>query len=525
MLAKNLMSILKDKVIMTTSGPVKGITVEGVNGYLGIPYAASPAGNLRWKPPVPPEPWKETRLMDKFSPICPQAEGMLTQELVEIDEDCLTLNIWTPAKSQADSLPVMMFLHGGGFARGSGSEPMYNKPHLAKRGVVLVTINYRLGVFGFLAHPALTAESPQHGSGNYGLMDQVMALQWIKQNIRRFGGNPDNVTIFGQSAGGGSVVALMASPLSKGLFHRAIAQSGGYLPSAIRHLNKAQDGLDSMESLGMGFVEKLGVSNKDNPLSELRARPWQEIVSTWERAVQNKQANTRVSGGWMLNHVIVDGYVLTQPPGKAFRTGAQHNVPFMTGTTADEGSIMPYLMNLFTLEKYFDYLERCFGQQWQKVLELYPAQDNDSAPKAASRLLGNSFVAGARAVARAMSAIQPRNYLYQFTTLPKVFVFQVPGVKDCEAEFGCYHAGELPYLFHFLPGSKVKDADRKLSEEMMGYWVRFARNGDPNGDGAPQWPAYNLPEEKHLILDNPVQVGQHLNQEACDVIDELAEVG
>lgn len=518
------MSALKNKAIMTTSGPVKGITVEGVNGYLGIPYASPPADDLRWKPPVPPEPWKQPRLMDKFGPACHQAEGLATQKMGDMGEACLTLNIWTPARSEADLLPVMMFLHGGGYARGKGSEPMYNKPHLAKKGIVLVTINYRLGAFGFLAHPSLTAESPHHSSGNYGLMDQIMALKWITGNIRQFGGNPDNVTILGQSAGGGSVVALMTSPLSKGLFHRAIAQSGGYIPTKIRHLSKAGNGLDSMESLGIGFVEKLGIANKDNPLPELRARPWQEIVNIWERAVQNKQANTRVSGGWMLNHVIVDGYVLTQPPGKAFKSGAQHNVPLMTGTTADEGSIMPYLMNLFTLEKYYDYLERCFGQQWQKVLELYPAEDNATAPKAVSKLLGDSFIAGARAVAGTMSAIQPKTYLYQFTMPPKVFVFQIPGVKDWAKEFGCYHAGELPYLFHFLPGSKVKDADRKLSQEMMDYWVRFARTGDPNGDGAPQWPAYDVSEQKRLILDNPIKVGQHLNQEACDTIDELAEV-
>jgi para-nitrobenzyl esterase len=417
----------------------------------------------------------------------------------------------------------MMFLHGGGFARGKGSEPMYNETYLAQKGIVLVTINYRLGAFGFLSHPALTAESPYHSSGNYGIMDQIMALKWMQANIRQFGGNPDNVTIFGHSAGGSSVITLMTSPLAKDLFHRAIAQSCGYAPTVIRHLNKAQNGLGSVESLGVKFADRLGVISQTNPLEAMRAKPWQGIVTAWEKAVQNKQAGTRVSGAWMLNHVIVDGYVLTQSPGEAFKLGKQRNVPFITGTTADEGSIMPFLMDLFTVEKYHTYRERCFGKQSRKVLELYPAQDDALVPVALSKLLGDGFVAGARALARGMSAVQPKTFLYQFTMQPKIFTFQIPNVKDWQKEFGCYHGAELPYIFHFLPGSKFKDEDKKLSEKMLDYWIRFARSGDPNGDDAAHWPAYDLSEEKHLVMDNPITVGHHLNKEACDIMDELAQ--
>jgi para-nitrobenzyl esterase len=510
----------KDKVIMTTSGPVIGINVDGVSGYLGIPYAASPVGDLRWKLPIPPEPWKEPRLMNKFGAACAQSEVSLMAKPEEMSEGCLTLNIWTPAKSESELLPVMMYLHGGGFARGTGSQPLYNTTHLAQRGVALVTINYRVGALGFLAHPELTAESPHRSSGNYGIMDQIMALKWLRENIRQFGGDPNNITIFGQSAGGASVIALMASPLAKGLFHRAIAQSGGYNAAVIRHLSEAYEGLDSMESLGVGFGERLGVA-KANALKELRARPWQEIVAAWEKAVQTKLAGTKISGGWMLNHVIVDGYVLEQSPGEIFKSGKQHNVPFMTGTTADEGSIMPFLMNLFTVGKYHTYLQKCFGQQWQRVLELYPAQHDSSVAKVLSKLLGDGFVAGARAVARSMSAIQPKTYMYQLAIPPRVFTFQIPNVKDWKKEFGCYHGAELPYLFHFLPGSM--DQDKKLSEEIMGYWTRFARSGDPNGNGAPYWHAYDLSEEKHLILDNLIKTSQYLNKDACDIIDELAE--
>jgi len=511
----------QDRVITTTSGPVRGIIVDEVSGYLGIPYAAPPVNNLRWKPPIPPEPWKEPRLMDKFGPACPQSESPLTEKIESMSEDCLSLNIWTSSNRESELLPVMMFIHGGGFARGRGSLPMYNKTYLAQKGVILVTINYRLGAFGFLAHPALTAESTHNSSGNYGIMDQIMALKWIKANISQFGGDPDNITIFGQSAGGVSVAALMTSPLPKGLFHRVIAQSSGYIPTPIRHLNKKQNGLDSMEALGLRFAERLGIASQGNTLKSMRAKSWQEIVTAWETTVQNKQTGTRVSGAWMLNHVITDGYVLQQSPGEAFKSGKQHNIPFMTGSTADEGSIMPLLMNLSTVEKYHIYLERCFGEQSQKVISLYPAHDDISAVQAVRKLLGDSFVSGARMLARNMSTIQPKTYLYQFSMLPKLSVFNTPGTK--KKDLGCYHTAELLYVFHFLPGSKPKDRDSKLSQEIMGYWIRFARNGDPNGDNAVYWPAYDMSEEKHLNLDNHISMGHHLSSKSCDIIDEIAE--
>ena len=212
-----LLGMIETKVV-TGSGPVSGIIEHGVYRYTGIPYAAPPTGSLRWKPPQPPISWNEMRPMDDFSPACCQSMLGLDPAIKEVGEDCLYLNVWTPSIDSSSSLPVMVYLHGGGFARGTGIAPLYNRPYLSQKGVVLVTINYRLGALGFLAHPALTAESPNGQSGNYGLMDQISALQWVRRNIRSFGGNPDNVTLFGQSAGGASVIALMSSPLSKGLF-------------------------------------------------------------------------------------------------------------------------------------------------------------------------------------------------------------------------------------------------------------------------------------------------------------------
>jgi len=512
---------MSGNIIRTTSGPVTGIEIDDVTGYLGIPYAAAPVGELRWKPPAPPEPWKEPRFMGSFGPACPQANVSLTPDLEEMSEDCLRLNIWTPTRINPEPLPVMVFLHGGGFARGRGSEPMYNTTFLAQKGVVLVTINYRLNALGFLAHPALTAESSLNSSGNYGLMDQLTALIWIRKNISRFGGNPENITLLGQSAGGASVIALMASPLAKGLFQRAIAQSCGYAPKVIRHLTKNQNGLESAESLGLAFAERLGTVSRENPLEEMRAKPWQEIVNAWEKTAQNKQAGTRVSGAWMLNHIIEDGSVLPQAPGKVFKEGKQHAVPFMTGTTADEGSVMPFLMNLFTVEKYFAYLQRCYGEDWEKVLQLYPSADNESVSKVLGRLLGDAFTAGARAAARSTAAIQPKTYLYRFTMNPKLFTFQIPSVNDWQNEFGCYHCAELAYLFNYLDSSNITDEDKKLSEEIAGYWVRFARNGDPNGTGATFWPAYELTGEKHLVLDSPIATGDHLASVASDNIEGL----
>jgi len=460
--------------------------------------------------------------MNEFGHICPQSEIGLSQMDGEMNEDCLRLNIWTPAEDESDSLPVMVFLHGGGFSRGCGSDPATNKTFLSgKKGIILITINYRLGVFGFLAHPALTAESPNHSSGNYGLMDQIMALKWIQKNIRLFGGNPDNVTLFGHSAGGASIIALMASPLTEGLFHRAIVQSCGYAPSFLRDLTEKQHGLESMESLGIRFAETLGITSNSNSLEVMRSKPWLEIIQPWEKAVQNRQSGTGIYGAWILNHVILDGYVLQQPPGMVFKRGKQLNIPLIIGTTADEGSIFPFLMSIPTIEKYYTYLDKCFGELGPRAKDLYPASDDAPVSEAFIKLRGDCFTCGARTLARNMSVIQPKTFLYQFTMQPKVFTFPLPGMEDRAQEFGCYHGAELPYIFQFFPGDKYKDEDYAFSDIIMGYWTRFARYGDPNGESAPHWPAYELPDERHLILDFCIKNGQRLMQAVCDHYDEL----
>jgi para-nitrobenzyl esterase len=519
------MTEIDDKIIHITSGPVKGVKVAGVLGYMGIPYAAPPVGNLRWKPPLLPEPWKEIREMSKFGSACPQSSLSAAADIGPMSEDCLTLNVWTQGQDKTDKLPVMMFLHGGGFTRGGGITPLCNEPYLASKGVVLVTINYRLGGFGFLAHPSLTAESPYHASGNYGLMDQVMALTWIRDNIRQFGGDPGNVTVFGQSAGGASIVALMASPLARGLFHKAIVQSSGYFPPFLRKLNEVSRGMESMESIGLRFAEKLGARGENNILEDMRAKPWQEVVTAWEDASLKRISSIGLYGIWMMNHIITDGYLLPQSPGETFRQGKQYNIPLMTGATANEGTILPYLMRIFTAERYRTYVERAFGTMSGKVLEAYPPVPDDAqVPKMVGELFGSTFTCGTRALAGWMSGIQPDTYLYRFCYPPRIFLFLLPGMKnlkDWEAEFGCYHGSELPYLFHFLPGSKFTEEDKEFSDEMIGYWTRFARSGNPNGNGAQLWPAFESNQQKYLVLDKHTGISHEFDKKTCSLFAEL----
>ena len=304
--------------IRTKTGPITGDEHDGIRSFEGVPFAAPPVGERRWKPPQPVAPWTEPRACVEFGPACPQNGKDLYGPVGETNEDCLYLNVWTPAKSTNAKLPVMFWIHGGGFMFGSGGKACYDGAELAKRGdVVVVTCNYRLGPFGFLAHPALTAESPNHASGNYGLMDQIAALQWVQHNIAAFGGDPGCVTIFGQSAGGVSVCALLASPLANNLFHRAIVQSG----SAPGNLHDRA----AMEALGLEFAKRLGTDD----LKAMRAKSADELLA----AV--KQGSGKVGEGTQ-DHLCIDGYVLRESLQRTLAAGHHHSVPLLGGTTRDE---------------------------------------------------------------------------------------------------------------------------------------------------------------------------------------------
>jgi para-nitrobenzyl esterase len=514
---------LPKMVVNTEYGFVKGYVSGGVANFKGVPYAAAPAGRLRWRPPEPPSPWREPLDATKFGFVCPQ-DGSRFPVFGKMGEDCLNLNIWAPEKTGGRPYPVMVFLHGGGFTTGSGTLPPYDGTYFASQGVVLVTINYRLNALGFLALPELTSESSNRSSGNYGIMDQVFALEWIKRNIGQFGGDPACITVFGESAGGASVVALLSSPVATGLFHRAIVQSGGNLPSHLRELGASNGRLESAESIGREFVRKLGFDGGKGTLEKIRNLSAEQLALAWFKYVQESIAGVGVTGGWLFNQLIVDGYILPDSPAEVFRKGRQHNVPFITGANADEGTLFQFLL-LGTkpdLDRYTRYVERAFGKSKDDVLQRFNATGH-SVGEAACNILGAGFFCGTRRLARGMSAIQPKTYRYLFSMPPKFFIYQIPGIADWKERFGCYHAAEIPYVFHFMLLPGLEDEDRALSGQMAGYWMRFARTGDPNGDGTPRWPRYSPEDEQYLILDNPVEVGRGFEAELCDFVDELEE--
>lgn len=517
---------LPKKTVDTNSGPVAGYILNGVAVFKGIPYAAPPVNNLRWRPPEPPLTWKEPLDATRSGNACPQD---ITQFPVfeKMGEDCLLLNIWAPEKPGPGLCPVMVWLHGGGFGMGSGSMPVYDGTYFATIGVVVVTINYRLGAMGFLAHPELSLESPYGSSGNYGLMDQVFALQWVKDNISRFGGDPKNVTIFGESAGGASVVALMASPLSKGLFHRAIAQSCGNAPAHLRKLSESNAGLECAESLGLRFAGALGLEEKKGALQKLRQIPVNDLVSTWFKTVQHDPTGSGVTGAWQLNHLIVDGQVLQESPSEVFRTGNQHGVPFIIGTVADEGTMFQLFLFMGPpdLSRYRLFVEKAFGKAKDRVLEEYKAGDDQEAGAAACDILGSGFFCGARRLARSMSAVQPLTFRYLFSMPPKFFLYQIPGIPDWKKHFRCFHAAEIPFVFHFMSLPGYEEEDRALADQVAGYWARFARTGNPNGDGAPHWPMYSQQNEEYIILDNPVRTGRGYQEKGCDFAEEIEKAG
>ena len=518
-------SSIDDRIVDTGDGPVAGTIIKGIAVFKGIPYAAPPIRERRFRPPEPPAAWKEPLHAAGFGPVCPQDET-LGPALRPMGEDCLSLNIWAPVteKSGPDLFPVMVWIHGGAFSTGGGSAPIFDGTALARKGVVLVTFNYRLNVLGFLAHPELSAQSPLGVSGNYGLLDQICALQWVRTNIRAFGGNPDNVTLFGESAGGASVAALMSSPLVAGLFHRAIVQSGGNAPARLRRLASTNGPLESAESLGWNFAKKMGVDGK-GAVDKLRTIPAQQLARAWFRLIESDVKGSGISGAWMINHLIIDGHVLTDSPGEIFRQGRQLNVPFLAGTTLDEGTLFQFLVlgDRPDIDQYKRYMERCFGKAAGKILDYFGALDASAAARTVRTVWESGFFCGARHLSRSMSIIQPKTFRYLFAMPPKCFLYLIPAPPDWKERFGCYHAAELPYLFHFLKLPGMEAEDRLLSNQMMDSWVRFALTGDPNGNEDLFWPRFKLEDERYLILNNLLTIGKNFKNEQCDLMDAVEQ--
>jgi para-nitrobenzyl esterase len=463
--------------VRTKHGLVEALTESGVRTFRGIPFAAPPVGDLRWREPQPAPSWEGVRKATEFGPRCMQ--GRIFDDMVfrdEPSEDCLYLNVWTPARSGATGLPVMVWIHGGGFQAGSASEPRQDGARLAGKGVVVVGINYRLGVFGFLAHPALTKESGRGASGNYGLMDQVAALRWVRDNISGFGGDRGNVTIFGESAGSFAVSALIASPLARGLFHRAIGESGAYLG---RSALESKD-LAGSEELGVKLAASIGADS----LQALRATS----ADTLLQAALKSQP-------WFAPSI--DGYVMPKPAAEVYAAGEQSRVPLLAGWNADESRAGVVLARQKTTATSFVEQTRArFGPAADALLKLYPAATDAEAVESAAAFAGDLFVGYGTWKWIELHGKTSGSPIYRYSfdrKIPVAAGTKLGGVPATAADIGARHAGEIEYVFGALDSLADvpwEPADRQLSDLMMSYWSNFARTGDPNGPGLPKWPRH-----------------------------------
>jgi para-nitrobenzyl esterase len=459
-------------VVNTDAGKISGVTdSQGVTSYKGVPFGAPPVGNLRWQAPQPVEHWSDVRKADHFGNACYQSEAHSrlpwTEPFMEqgpVSEDCLYLNVWTAAKSPNERRPVMVYIYGGGFNEGSGSVAVYDGTELAKRGVVVVNMNYRVGAFGFLVYPGLSKESEHRVSGNYGLLDQIAALQWVHKNIAAFGGDPNRVMIFGQSAGAISVHDLMQSPLAKGLFERAIAESG---PGLIGGRGAAQPTLADREQAGVKWAESKGAHS----LADLRALSAEDVLKAAGAGVPPQ------------NQPVADGYVLPLP-GAAPSVG---EVPLVVGMVADDigvGAMGRGPAGKPTVASYEDAAKKKYGDQADQFLKLYPVKSDDD-------VAGMLKVAG-RDQARVSIDLWSAN---QVTVSGKVYTYFFDRVIPWpeHPEFGAFHTSEVPYVFEnlALSGHPTEPADQKVSDAVSAYWMNFATSGDPNGKSLAKWPAYN----------------------------------
>ena len=512
-----------DTLVKIDTGWVSG-SGAGVRVYKGIPYAAAPVGQLRWKPPQPAKPWKGILVAKSFPANCPQMPVVPGPQ----SEDCLGLNVWTPAHSVAAKLPVMVWIYGGGFQIGASSQSAYDGEALAAQGVVLVSINYRLGIFGFLAHPALDQESPRGVSGNYALLDMVAALEWVKRNIGAFGGDPNNVTIFGESAGGTAVCLLMVVPQAEGLFQKVISESTAWMFGPISHLTESWYGRVPMTKFG----EKLGTD-----LAALRAKSVAELLKTLPPPMTRNDAAER-GEAYM---PVVDGWVIPDDPARLFSTGKFHHVALVAGTNADEGTLLggPPVRNL---AQYRKWAAEKVGPLAERLLSLYPASTDAEAHAAAAQASGDLvFLYGTRAVLRAASKLPRKVAGLSVSVNPNTFQYQFTRVNGIgrQIHWGSFHASEIPYIWETLPDSvygtqasflgdfsvtvdTYNEQDRKLSQAMSAAWVAFAKTGSPNGPGLVHWPPF-AGKESHMEFGDQIAAKESLRKKQIDFMSEFTE--
>ncbi len=464
------------EVIKTDAGQVSGVinATGDVYAFKGIPFAAPPVGDLRWKQPQPVKPWEGVRKCDHFGPSPMQSKpvpySMWSEEFLipkePISEDCLYLNVWTGAKSAGEKRPVIVWIFGGGFQSGGSAVPIYDGEAMAKKGIVFVSINYRVGVFGFFAHPELTKESGRNASGNYAILDQLAALRWVKRNIAAFGGDPGNVTIAGQSAGSYSVNILVASPLGKGLFQKAIGESGAVFSNPFPTLADAEEAGEaygkSLNAPGLAGLRKLSADS-------LMAKPY----AVWG--------------------AITDGYVLPASITSIFTAGKDNKVPLLTGWNQEE---FMFFGEVKTAAAFKKEMNDQYGPDAQTALENYPAT-NDSVAMVSQYRMSSDQVFGTQNFiwANMQSDQGAKVYVYRFT-------HKVPGAGEY-AKYGAFHGGELPYAYNNLKflNRPWEAGDHKLAETMSSYWVNFAATGNPNGKGLSEWKPYNSKTNEIMILD------------------------
>lgn len=478
---------MSEVVVRAPCGALHGCIKDRVRVFRGIPYAAPPVGDLRWRAPQAAARWDGVRDALDFGPDFPQAPNPRMRAPAQGD-DCLYLNVWTPGGTADDKLPVMVWIHGGGFAAGSGSDVRSDGAKLAARGVVVVSFNYRSGLFGFLAHPALSAESPKGTSGNWGLLDQVAALEWVQDNIAAFGGDPGNVTVFGVSAGSASISLMLASRLGEGLFHKAVLQS----PGAGRPLATLQQAEQGGLALG-------------TDIAALRRLSALEVFALTSRLTPPMRGLTTPR----VLRPIRDGHLLREDERPVFESGRIRAMPIIVGSNTDEGTLLTRAWPIATLEDWRTQIASNFPDAQEDVMALYPAADDEDArPRVAEIFADTQFNAGTRLIARAMAQREPRTWRYLFT-------HRLPGQAD-----GPHHGEEMAYVFgnlQTLDGASTGDAE--VSRAMTDAWVAFARSGDPNVADRPQWRPYDPLADNHLEFGEQIAEGAYWRRAPLEFVE------
>jgi para-nitrobenzyl esterase len=500
------------------SGALQGVVEDGVEIFRGIPYALSPVGNLRWRPPRPVVPWEGVRDSAHFGHACPQRVGIYPAwvdahlESVGRNEDCLTLNVWTPVERGDQPLPVMFYIHGGNMQYGAGSVPVYDGRFLANQGVVLVTINYRIGYLGRFAHPAMSRAQSSEPVVNYGLFDQIAALEWVQRNIGAFGGNPGDVTMFGHSAGGVSVNFLMTTPQSKGLFHKAIAQGSGILLDLTQHaFERGRPGPvgQSREDVGVDFVEHFAIeaASDEELLDALRALPWEPIVEY--------QTEKQIAFG-----PVVDGRVVVDHVAQVFERGEQHDVPYIGGANSWEWS---QIAGIPLIGKWFLGGELIEGLSDE---DLAPFDDQWTRIGLSQRWFAEGlFLTSTRYLGKQMANVRSPAWLYHVTYVQTNLRGEVPGAG---------HGIEVPFIFGHvrehpewqrprqMAGKMLTDEDLAWGQTVQSYWLNFAKTGDPNGPGLPEWPRYDPASDLVMEFGVDFVPRQGLHKGTLDHLEERA---